>query len=96
MPPLILLKLADEEVKAVSQFYEDRCSMGAAFLDAADAAYVEIRRNPLAWPIVKNGFRKYKLGRFPYNAIYKIESDRIIVVAVAHQHQKPFYWRDRV
>ena len=96
MPTLTILSGADEELKEVSQFYEGRCGMGAAFMDEMALAYQKIRQNPLSWPRIKGGFRKYKLHRFPYNVVYKIVDEEIFVFAVAHQHQKPFYWRNRV
>lgn len=32
---------------------------------------------------------------FPYMLIYTIEESEIIVLAVAHQHRKPNYWKNR-
>ena len=33
---------------------------------------------------------------FPYNLLYAVESDLLVVVAVAHQKRRPGYWRSRV
>jgi len=39
--------------------------------------------------------RAFPLRRFPYRLIYRIDDNALMVVAVAHLHQKPGYWRER-
>jgi len=34
--------------------------------------------------------------RFPFTIIYAIDTNEVVVVAVAHQRRRPFYWRARV
>jgi len=34
--------------------------------------------------------------RFPYSVVYTLDGDEILVLAVAHQHRKPNYWRSRL
>jgi len=36
------------------------------------------------------------LRRFPYFLVYRVEPERVVIVAVAHAHQRPGYWKDRV
>lgn len=38
---------------------------------------------------------RYVLDRFPYSVLYAVASDRVWVVAVAHQHRRPGYWQQR-
>jgi len=33
---------------------------------------------------------------FPYNVLYAIEKDTIVIVAVAHQKRRPSYWKARL
>jgi plasmid stabilization system protein ParE len=35
------------------------------------------------------------MGDHPYTIVYRIVNDEIIVVAVAHQRRRPWYWRGR-
>jgi hypothetical protein len=35
------------------------------------------------------------MQRFPYGLIYEPTSVEIIIIAVAHLHQEPMYWRMR-
>ncbi len=34
--------------------------------------------------------------RFPYSIIFRVDSDRIYVIAVAHAKRRPGYWKDRL
>jgi hypothetical protein len=45
---------------------------------------------------LKPGMRRRRLGRFPYGVIYGLDSDTLVVVAVAHLHRRPRYWIDRI
>jgi mRNA-degrading endonuclease RelE of RelBE toxin-antitoxin system len=40
--------------------------------------------------------RRCRLRRFPYGLIYAIDEGDILIVAVAHTHRRPDYWRDRM
>jgi len=40
--------------------------------------------------------RRCRLHRFPYSVIYTQDGADILVLAVAHQHRKPGYWRKRL
>ncbi len=40
--------------------------------------------------------RRYVLRRFPFNIIYLLDADCIVVVAVAHQKRRARYWISRV
>jgi hypothetical protein len=39
--------------------------------------------------------RRVLVRRFPYFVIYREWSDRLEIVAVAHQSRRPGYWRSR-
>jgi toxin ParE2 len=60
------------------------------------AAADRIVRYPDAWQPLGEDIRRYRLSRFPYGVIYAIESGDIVVLAIAHLHRKPDYWRDRL
>ena len=36
------------------------------------------------------------LNRFPYSVVYRTDDQRIVIVAVAHAHRRPAYWRGRI
>lgn len=87
---------AVDEVEAVARWYAERSSTAAiAFSDEIDAAESAIVRLPEAWPSFDHGTRRYLLRRFPYSVVYRVEPDRIVIVAVAHARRRPGYWRWR-
>lgn len=69
--------------------------MGNAFLIEVLSAVDRIARFPQAWQPLGQGIRRCRLSRFPYGLIYAIDSGDVLVLAVAHLHRRPDYWRDR-
>jgi len=50
----------------------------------------------MRFPLAEHGTRKVALRRFPYNVFYRTAAEEtIVVVAVAHQRRRPYYWRGR-
>ena len=89
-------KDADEEMKAAAGYYEEQVTgLGDNFLDEMEQGLSRIQQFPLLWPIYEGEYRRYILKRFPYGIIYRIESEKIFIIAVAHLRRKPGYWWDR-
>jgi len=87
---------ADEEMKVVAAYYEERVTgLGGDFLNEIEQGLSRIRQFPLLWPSYESEYRRYLLKQFPYGLIYRIEIDKIFIIAVAHLHRKPRYWKDR-
>jgi toxin ParE2 len=91
------LEIAEVELDQAIGWYESqRPGLGDAFLNEVLAAADRIVRYPDAWQQLGVDIRRYRLSRFPYGVIYAIESGDIVVLAIAHLHRKPDYWRDRL
>lgn len=91
------LEEALEEAEAAARWYADRSLTAVAgFSSEIDAAEEAIAEFPDAWPSFENGTRRYLLRRYPFSIVYRIESRRILIVAVAHAHRRPGYWKSRV
>jgi plasmid stabilization system protein ParE len=91
------LEIAELELDQAIRWYElQRPGLGDALLNEVLAAADRIVRYPDAWQPLGEDIRRYRLSRFPYGVIYAIESGDIIVLAIAHLHRKPDYWRDRL
>ncbi len=58
-------------------------------------AFVAERINPSLYPCIHNDVRRCMTKTFPFNVLYRIAFDQVIVVAVMHQSKDPDYWRDR-
>ena len=91
-----LLDVAQQELdEAIAYYNGESPGLGDAFLLDTVAAIDRIRRFPEAWHPLGNEIRRCRLRRFPYGLIYSKDEDGILVLAVAHTHREPGYWRDR-
>jgi len=91
------LKPAQSEVDdAVAWYASQSRSLGTQFLDDLDRTVRRIVAYPLANTKIGEDLRRCLLSRFPYGIIYGIDSETVIVIAVAHLHREPRYWIDRL
>jgi hypothetical protein len=91
------LDVAEIELDEAVNWYEAQASgLGDAFLIEVLAALDRIVLYPHAWHPLGEGIRRCRLTRFPYGLIYAVEDGDILVVAVAHLHREPDYWRERL
>jgi plasmid stabilization system protein ParE len=90
------LDIADIELDDAIRWYAAQApGLGDAFLIEVLASVDRIVRFPEAWHPMGEGVRRCRLNRFPYGLIYSVENGDILVLAVAHLHRRPDYWRDR-
>jgi plasmid stabilization system protein ParE len=95
--PLEYLPEALVEAEAAARWYASRSlKASTGFAEEIDTAISAIVRLPAAWPTFDHGTRRYLLRRFPYSVVYRLERDRILIVAIAHGHRRPDYWRSRL
>ena len=88
---------ASEEVSEAAAYYEQEVQgLGEAFLSEIERAIRFLEEYPETGQPIGDSLRKLALSRFPYSLIYSLESDRIWMVAVAHQRRLPRYWQGRV
>lgn len=66
-----------------------------SFLDEFELAASRLREAPLRWPTYLFGTRKVRLRRFPFALVYHVGVEVAHVLAVAHMHRRPDYWRGR-
>jgi len=91
------LEVAQRELDdAVAYYNAESPGLGDALVLEVVAAIERIRRFPRAWHPLGAEVRRCRLRRFPYGLIYSEDSGGILVLAVAHTHREPDYWRDRL
>lgn len=66
-----------------------------AFLEELDTAVACVATAPDAYPAFIEDTRRYVFPRFPFNLVYRIDGEAIVVIAVSHQRRLPRYWEDR-
>jgi plasmid stabilization system protein ParE len=91
-----LIPAQSEVDDAVAWYASQSRSLGTQFLDDLDRAVRRIVTYPLASTKIEEGLRRCLLSRFPYSIIYGLDSETVIVIAVAHLHREPRYWIDRL
>ena len=90
------LEIAEVELDQAIHWYTAQApGLGDAFLIEVLSAADRIARYPDAWPPLSEAVRRCRLSRFPYGLIYTIDKGDALVLAVAHLHRRPDYWRDR-
>ncbi len=91
------LKPAQLELDDAVAWYNDQAAgLGLEFLDEFDRAIRRALTHPLSCLEIESGLRRCLLARFPYGVVYGLDSDTVVVVAVAHLHREPRYWSDRI
>jgi len=86
----------DEYNDAVAYYDLMRPGLGLEFKTEVRLAVDRMKHFPLAWPLERGEVRKCLVHRFPYKLLYAVEAERLLIVAVAHQHRQPDYWADRM
>ena len=87
---------AQEEFISAAQFYEAKFeNLGMAFIRSVQHTATTLREFPERGRRFGRRLRRVLVPGFPYALLYKLESDRIYIVAVAHVTRRPGYWRDR-
>ena len=87
---------AQREAEAAQAWYEERDPLAAsAFLRELSIGIQRIRQSPDRYPAAEAGTRKILLDRFPFTIYYRLKSDTLTVVAVAHHKRRPGYWSSR-
>jgi len=97
MMPIDFLPAADQEMIEAARYYQSLSSgLGDDYLDEVERAVWSIKTSPQTWPVLEGAFRRRLVRRFPFGIIYRIEPDKILIIAVAHLRKKPGYWKKRI
>ena len=90
MKRLVYRPEAVVDIRAAFDWYErQRNGLGEEFLAALAQAEDVVRRNPLSFRIIRRDARRVMLRRFPYQLVYRVVADVIVVVACFHGRRSP-------
>ena len=88
---------ASLELDAVFDWHLERSELAAArFLSDLNSAISNVTGAPHRWPESSHGTRKFLLRGFPFAVDYRELPSSIQILAVAHGHRRPGYWRNRL
>lgn len=90
-------KPASEELAAAVRWYEERrAGLGAEFYDAIVRTTERIGEKPeVGSPFAHLTARRVLVAGFPYQIVYRLDSDGIRIIAIAHLRRRPGFWRHR-
>jgi plasmid stabilization system protein ParE len=85
------------ELKSALTWYLDRSETAAVkFVAELDRAIDLITESPKRWPAGEYSTRRFVLPRFPFAVIYREKETGLEVLAIAHGHRRPSYWKERL
>ena len=89
---------ARQDITESFQFYR-RSSPAAAerFASAINTAIDSIARDPQRFLLIRQGVRACSLVGFPFQVVYRQNSQEndLLILAIAHAKRQPGFWRDR-
>jgi toxin ParE1/3/4 len=88
---------AQAEVVSAAEFYEHQSSgLGLDFIQMVQRTHERIQESPSIGHRFGRRLRRLLLPKFPYGLLYRVEPERIYIVAVMHLRRRPGYWRSRL
>ena len=88
---------ANIELDDAVRYYDHQLpGLGFRFFQEVDAAIERIRFIPEAGTKIGKRTRRCLIKDFPYALLYAIETDEILITAVAHLHRDPEHYGDRI
>lgn len=95
-PEVVFHPAASEEYAEAFGWYAARSEeIADHFAREVETGLAWIVEAPHRWPTLDDTHRKLSLRRFPYQVIYREFAGRLWIVAVAHGHRRPGYWKSR-
>lgn len=99
--PVRISEEANAEMAEAARWYEaHRTGLGTQFLDAVDAVVARMAEAPRLGSLVPGisdqRIRRRPVRRFPYHVVYVELSDRLQILAMAHDRRRPGYWIGRL
>ncbi len=91
-----VLPEAEQEFREAFFWYFERSPIAAdAFRSVVFAAIDALGERADMWPTNQDGLHYCVLSRFPYTVWYDLQGTKASVLAIAHQHRRPEYWKNR-
>ncbi len=95
---ITFLKPAEKELDDAVEYYEsEQEGLGIRFQAEVARSLSRIVRQPLSYQEIGKYSRRCLVHKFPYGVIfhYKVASEEILVVCIAHLHRRPDFWVSR-
>ena len=91
--PVVYRRKVGRDLAAGFGYYEEQSKgLGEQFLSAVDSSFGAIERYAEMFVRVHGEVRRALVTRFPYGIFYRVESKRVVVLAVLHTARDPKVW----
>jgi len=96
MIDLIIHPAARAEFQSAADWYAERSvQVAERFASKVEAAITAIRDHPDRYALIDDMHRMYLVDGFSYCIAYRLQRDRIEIVAIRHAAQDQDAWKDR-
>jgi plasmid stabilization system protein ParE len=94
---LLWHELAETEHDEAIDYYLDHAGpvIARKFATEVSKALAMLKAQPGIGMETYRYARRIPLHGFPFNLVYRLLTDRIVVIAIANQSRRPGYWRRR-
>jgi len=92
LPVVYRRKVGRDLAGGYAWYNGQREGLGEEFLAAVDAAFDAIENFPDIFARVHGEVRRAIVSRFPYAVFYRVETKRVVVLAVIHTARDPKVW----
>jgi hypothetical protein len=84
-----------ELIETIDWYEIQQVGLGKRFAQALDLTKRRISIFPEISSEIAHGIRKAIIKGFPYGLIYSCHEETLEIIAVAHLHREPTYWKNR-
>ncbi len=92
---LVVRAAAAADIEDAYRYDAARPGLGDEFLSAVRAAVDRILEAPGQYPVIHRHTRRAMVRRFPYSLLYRVEDERVLLVACFHAKRDPLVWQSR-
>jgi plasmid stabilization system protein ParE len=93
--PVVLTPEAAAEFDKAADWYEQQAGLGSAFTAAVRTVLDRIGGTSLLHQVVFRDIRRGVVRRFPFSVFYRVDADRVTVIAVFDNRRDPSIWQGR-
>ena len=94
--PVIVLPAAEADLAEAKAWYENnRRGWSEKFRLRVEETFERISRMPELHAAIYKEVRRSFIHQFPYAVFYRVEEDRVVVIAVMHTRRDPGRWQSR-
>jgi len=90
-------RAATAEFIEASMWYEDKqVGLAIEFMSEIERCVSLASEHPFQFAVVHKDIRRVVANRFPYSIYFRVDEQRIVVLAVFHSRRDPAIWQNRV